>query len=126
MTKQEIFDKVWQYFIVEKHKRSVATATYNNDETCFYRHPCGDGRRCIVGLFIADEHYEGRLETLLPYDGRVSEALARSGLEGVTSTSPLGDFMRSMQKAHDRSEGEYVDATLLRGVAALYELEVPS
>lgn len=126
MTKQEIFNKVWQYFIVEKHKRSAATATYSNDETCFYRHPSGDGRRCIVGLFIADKHYAHVLETLLPYDGRVKEALARSGLEGVTYQSTLGDFMRSMQKAHDRSEGEYVDAELLRNVAVLYHLEVPA
>lgn len=73
MTKQEIFNKVWQYFVVEKHPRSV------EGDLCYYRHPSGDGRRCAAGLFISDAEYRKSLEGAPTNASNVRAALANSG-----------------------------------------------
>jgi hypothetical protein len=124
MTKQEIFDKVWQHFVVEKNRRS-APGPNNTDPglTCYYRHPSGDGRRCAVGLLISDEHYVEALEGLSSWRAPVIRRLEMSGIENAED---LTVFLRELQKAHDCSDGEFVDEQRLRFLAEAYALKVPS
>lgn len=117
MTKQEIFDKVWQYFIVEKHERSAV------DQHCFYRHPSGDGRRCAAGLFIKDEEYHKKLETFGVDCPDVARALTKSGFPAGQQAR---EFLREIQRVHDRSSGNVVDERELRRCALVNNLEVPS
>jgi len=117
MTAQEIFDKAWQYFFVEKHPRSVERGK------CFYRHPSGDGRRCAAGLFIKDEQYSEELETLSTRSPRVRRALNESG---VPASPQVCDLLQELQWAHDVSMGEFVEEAKLRQCAELFGLAVPA
>lgn len=58
LTAQDIFDRVYNHFIVNRQPRSVrdsATSTF-----CLYR---GDnGERCAGGLFIVDDLYNEEIE----------------------------------------------------------------
>ncbi len=56
MTSQEIFDKVWNWFVVEKHAPSYDTEL----RCCRYRDPSGN--KCAVGVIIPDEKYEKEME----------------------------------------------------------------
>lgn len=114
---QEIFNKVWQYFVVEKHTRSTEGGK------CFYRHPSGDGRRCVVGLFIKDEEYHKTLETFGAHNPDVLFTLVKSG---VLESWRVQDFLRDLQIAHDQSAGEFVEEERLRQSAASFKIKVPS
>jgi hypothetical protein len=117
MTKQEIFNKVWRHFVVEKHPRSA------EGKKCFYRHPSGDGRRCAAGLFIKDDEYHESLESFGAHSPGVYLVLTKSG---VPADGLVRQFLYDMQCVHDCSEGEFVNADRLREEAWLYGLEVPS
>lgn len=47
LTRQQIFDRVWDYFVVKKHPKSMDGQTDN----CFYLGP--EGTRCAIGIFLA-------------------------------------------------------------------------
>lgn len=118
MTKQEIFDKVWQYYIVEKHKRSIERGV------CLYRHPGADGRRCAAGLLIADEHYSPEIEGYAARFPGVSAALKKSGVD--MDDADIRDLVGQMQYAHDVSSGDFVDEGLLRRKGVEGGVTVPS
>jgi len=54
MTKQEIFNKVWDHFIVNKGKKSMINGI------CKFRGI--NGSKCVIGLFIPDEKYDKRMD----------------------------------------------------------------
>jgi len=55
MTKQEIFNEVWNWFIVDKQPKSVS-----EKGACMYR---GDnGKRCAMGIFVEDGEYDPTFE----------------------------------------------------------------
>lgn len=89
MTNQEIFNIVWNHFIVEEGHPSVG-----NDGLCMYKGP--NGERCAAGLLIPDEKYKPEMEGKSCNEEPVLQAL------------PFGasvSFIRELQLAHD-------DATL--------------
>lgn len=57
-TKQEIFDRVWDHFVVQGNPRSVS----DDGEDCRYRGR--NGTRCAVGIFIDDADYDERMDAL--------------------------------------------------------------
>jgi hypothetical protein len=52
-TGQEIFDAVWQYFVVEGHPQA------KDGNTCRYR---GKESNCAIGCQLPDELYSGEME----------------------------------------------------------------
>lgn len=60
MLAQEIVDRVYQHFIVEKNPPSI-----DKDGRCLYRGP--NGTKCAAGLFIKDEEYKPDFEGMTAY-----------------------------------------------------------
>jgi len=59
MTLQEAFEKIWQYFVIEKHGPSMQANKCGVLE-CAYR---GDnGARCAIGVLIPDAQYSRGME----------------------------------------------------------------
>ncbi len=90
LSRQEIFDKVWDWFVTEGNPRSVGP-----DGECLYRGP--DGARCAAGVLIPDELYKGKLESVGVY-GLPRELLRAIGVED----KDVG-FLRALQWAHDEA-----------------------
>ena len=54
LTLQEIFDRIWEHFIVQKNPRSM------QGTNCVYQD--GKGARCAIGIFLLDHEYDVSLE----------------------------------------------------------------
>lgn len=54
-TKQEVLNKVWDWFVVQGKPRSAS------ESSCFYRQPETDCR-CAIGVLIPDELYDPVIE----------------------------------------------------------------
>ena len=120
-TEQEIFDLVWQHFIVEKHPRSFVDVS---QVRCAYRGV--DGARCAVGLFIPDELYDKSMD--FNDDDSGVEPLLDAGY--FDKDDDLREFIRDhvdflsvLQRAHDSAQ--YPLEGNLRDVATVHKLEVP-
>lgn len=78
MTPQEIFDKAVLHIYTMPGQCSV-TACYPKKKgqpqkgvnICRYRR--ADGNKCVVGIFIADEDYDPRMDQKIPRSGVVEE-----------------------------------------------------
>jgi hypothetical protein len=93
MTKQEIFNKVWNHFVVNKNPFSFNAQT----KLCCYR--TDDGNMCAVGLLIPDEEYHKGLEGLSVH------SLLKDKVPYLTefylSDSSMYNFLDMLQEAHD-------------------------
>lgn len=100
MTKQEIFNRVWQHFVVDKGAPSC-----NDQGGCLYRGP-GDAR-CAVGLFLSDEtatHYEA-----LPVTGLSNIAARRKAHFSPEEEELLIQhawLLKALQWAHDEATSD--------------------
>jgi hypothetical protein len=114
MDKQEIFNKVWNHFIVEKHPRATSGGG------CFYR--TVDGRKCALGIFIPDEYYEFNLEGNGANSHRMEPVLIKLGLHEHR------DLLGILQNVHDSSTSSDFDLFKkdLQIVASQYNLTIPS
>ena len=117
MTNQEIFDKVWNHFVVERKPRSF---DYTLDGGCSCRYRDSKGNRCAVGLFIDDADYHPSLEgasvSILVREGRLPTALL--------AHLPL---LRDLQRAHDQLNASRASVSVhaLRRVAHTHGLACP-
>lgn len=127
LNKQRVFNKVWDYFVVQKKPQSRGIGIFG---ACKYR--SADGNKCAIGCLIPDELYSPEFDS--PGEG------LSSAVDDLVTTIPefrlaLGsvvdlaeeNMMRlllSLQCAHDEYFDEIEDA--LRNVASTYNLEVPS
>jgi hypothetical protein len=84
LTRQEIFNKVWQHAVIEQQPPSI---TYENQ--CRYRGP--DGTKCFIGVIIPDEKYDPSFE----------KSSLRHILEVLNFDVELSPFLRSLQCIHD-------------------------
>ena len=113
MTEQEIFDKVYTHFVVERNPCSVSA-----DGTCMYRGL--NGAKCAVGLLIPDEQYQEGMEGM-------SASMLCEEYPSVCDWGVSPDFLMSLQCAHDRMRyvlpHEVRDA--FRAVADLWGLTIP-
>jgi len=121
---QAAFDKVWQYFVVEKHPQSVRFAPYPGfDPRVVYAFRGTDGEKCALGLFIEESTYTSKLEGF-----SVRDLLQERLLQGLLPEDEL--FCCDLQKAHDRIKPrekwlERIEENL-RQTARMYRLEVPT
>ena len=93
MTNQEVFDKVWKYFIKDKNKQSYSRAPdMPNVYRIWYKSP-ETGAKCALGVLIPDDKYKPEMENMpLP------QVLYLSGFDLKT----LDDaFFKTLQVAHD-------------------------
>jgi hypothetical protein len=87
-TQQQIFDEVWQWFVVEKHAASMQRLE------CAYR---GSGdTKCAFGIFIRDEKYRQRFEGVGVHSLILSWSVPRSYRKHI-------DFFDDLRKCHDKS-----------------------
>lgn len=143
MTGQEAFDRVWQWFVVDKNNPSIDPGT----RMCVYRGP--DGTRCALGVLLPDDLYSPHLEGLnartmfsgffLNEDESDTIAVAVKPVTAWLNTE-LADNDRlvvALQKAHDMAANNGLSPTpplevfhrelemRLRDLALSYRLQVP-
>lgn len=126
ITTQEVFNMVWNHFVVEKGKPSISV----EGGPCRYR---GDGgAKCAVGLFIPDDRYTWSLEGLDMGDRRVCDALppAFHDREGRVPDA-LYYLLDELQRAHDKNAvwGSDFHNSMeagLRLIAARRRLQIPT
>jgi hypothetical protein len=95
MTEQEIFNKTWQHFIVEKNKKSFADSIPSK---CVYRQDRTGGckTRCAVGLFIPDEDYSPDMDNGdIPNIETLADVAAQLQVRRY--------FLEKLQETHDTS-----------------------
>lgn len=109
MNKQEIFNKVWKHFIVEKNPRS----TDPNTKLCMYRGP--NNTKCAVGLLIEDKDYTERME-----HHSVDYILENYNIPGINQETIK--FLEELQDWHDNLRA---DSSRLKSIAYAYELTIP-
>ena len=119
LTKQECFDRVWDWFVRKGRRKSFDAAV----EQCMYRGP--KGARCAAGVLISDKAYTPAIESLNADHDAVLSALAKSGVP--KDAMPI---VMAMQEAHDTGapDGRKFRGTmrsLLIDIADDYDLEHP-
>lgn len=94
LTEQEIFDKVWNHFVVKKKPLSFVK---NGDRSvqCLYRK--NKTTKCAVGIFIPDEEYNAHP---IEQDG-VTEILKEYPRTAKILSLVSGDFLSLLQGCHD-------------------------
>lgn len=114
-TQQQIFDHVWDHFIVKGNPRSVDE---EDSQSCMYRGP--NGRRCAAGLFIPDDKYDEDFEgrAISDVEGELDLGWSQSQLRALTE----------LQAAHDNPAcaDRTFFADLLRYRGRYLDLEVPA
>lgn len=122
MEAQEIFDRVWTHFVVERAPRSVARPEDCDGiaaAECRYRGP--DGQRCAVGLLIPDAEYGAWMEgwdvERLMRDERFPEALRPLRAHQA--------LLSDLQAAHDDEDFDNDRAARLAYIGRCFELRIP-
>lgn len=116
MTQQEAFDKVWQWFVVEGHGKSMTA----DRSSCAYR---GEGgRKCAIGVLLSDESC-ARILNNMAVD-------ASPQIRELSELQGLGlPFLRDLQQAHDcTAYAEHFTLDIkqrLTKLAATYGLIIP-
>jgi hypothetical protein len=109
VTAQQLFDRVWTRFVIEKAPRSVVPG----GNMCLYRR--ADGAACAVGILATDDECVG-----WEAEGPV-HAIENLPPRLVPHLDLLGD----LQYAHDGSDGDLVGANRLLAVAIKHGLTIP-
>jgi len=118
MTEQEVFNTVWNHFVVNRGPVSVDA---NNN--CLYRGP--DGARCAVGLFIPDELYRESME-----QEAIKDVRKQLGDQSAALPEGCDLLLQRLQMAHDDAawfpeEFHGLIEAYLLGVAEEFALEIP-
>lgn len=110
---QETFNTVWNGLKSQGFAKSS-----NEDGDCMYRHP--DGLKCAAGWLIP-EGADG-------FDVKVHNGMEVYDVPLFVENLTQGqlDFLSMLQYAHDMSDDPEHMQSLLRGLAADYDLEVPA
>lgn len=84
-----------KYYVSDPSRRAVIIS--DNGKQCLYR--TLKGRKCAVGRYIADEHYDPEIEGERIYDSRV-EGCLRASLDPIAQQIPIS-FWAYLQRWHD-------------------------
>lgn len=127
MTNQEIFNQVWNHFVVEKHPRSI-----KGNLCCYFNEE--NGAKCGVGCLFSDEEakeledkFGGSTIKSIKVDSSTDPSKLSQGtfdkLKAMDSS-----FLMDIQGRHDvelhTSMERFIQA--MRLTADVYRLEVPS
>jgi hypothetical protein len=115
MTAQEIFDKVWQFFIVEKHPRAQKPG-----ESCTLRY---ENTKCALGCLIPDDLYHPEMEwnnTVGSFFDKHRDVVEKIGLQDHEG------LLRDLQHWHDSYLGEDGSMRELYDIANAFGLKIPA
>ncbi len=122
MTKQEIFNKVWDWFVTKGYPRSK-----DLQGACRYR---GDnGTKCPVGVLIPDDLYTPMMEGAAA--SRACILITNYSTEGakfvasLTEESNSAQLLSELQAVHDDGDRNEDMTRDLRQVAYMYKLSIP-
>ena len=94
LTKQEVFDQVWDYFVVQGHPQSIYYDT-SGFGSCMYR---SENSKCAIGIFIPDDEYSISLE------GTGTDIILElCPTPNVLLATVQGPFLERLQEIHDRA-----------------------
>lgn len=93
MNLQEMFDKIWDWTIVQNQPRSFDC----NINRCLYRGP--NGTKCFIGVLIPDELYSPELE-LSPLPLWSIQKPELKQVVDITNYDIL-DFLYALRRIHD-------------------------
>ena len=98
MKPQEIVDKIWKHFIIDKGVRSV-----DEDGDCLYRAP--NGGKCGVGCLIPDELFDKQTNLREWYNGGTVNSLLRTypDIEKLLGEEN-SNLLTHLQGVHDDSK----------------------
>lgn len=118
MTNQEAFDKVWQFFIVEKNPQSFENSADNLvfGAACAYRGQ--NGSKCAVGCLIPDELYSPDME-----DKRIFAIIELYPEIKTLFADVDGFFLAKIQEIHDH-HFPYFQINM-ENLAIIYDLKIP-
>lgn len=130
MDKQAVFDKTWDWFVVQKNGPSIAY-TIKQLNHCMYR---GEkGARCAIGLHISDEAYMERYRFL---EGKGIHDWPEEDRQNLFGTDYDIHFLDLLQDCHDHaaqsgSPDNYREfyrklERKMRTLAVNYNLTIPS
>lgn len=91
LSNQECFDKVWDWFVVNRNPQSV------KDNVCQYRGP--NGTKCAAGVLIPDEDYDIGFEGFSVGGGNDSLN------QYISNLVQDYNFLRKLQGIHDSWNG---------------------
>lgn len=114
-SKQEIFNRVWQYFVVEKNGRAGDPGMNG----CYYR--AANGNKCAVGILIPDNVYVPDLEIA------VMELLSKFPHMSKFIGNDV-DFLQVLQSCHDDADEYAFNEDMevnLRNLASNFSLSIP-
>lgn len=119
-TNQEVFDHIWQHFIVEKNPRSISDISSDELNKCHY-----NGTGCAIGCCLTEED-GNNLETLF-YSLRISAIYKHPEVLDIFKLyfGPAGDmlFLTKCQNWHDFDE-LYGKENLIK-LGLEYNLRIP-
>ena len=114
ITAQEIFNTVWDHFVVKNAPRSLRDG---NDNVCMYRGV--NGAKCAAGLLMSDAE--------VAHLGEGNGVNRGCGDYLPVRLRPHYDLIVSLQDAHDQRAFEGPErAHMLSRIAQTYHLVVPS
>lgn len=121
-TNQEVFDKVWEAFVVGDRQRAVREKG-TPEEVCVYRgdRDAHSNTRCAIGVCIPDDMYDPELEEHGSI-GMIHDNLSKwynDVFNGIQVT-----FLSALQQIHDHSFGTFEKE--MRKTASAYHLYIPS
>lgn len=122
MNNQEVFNKVWNHFVVNKSSPSV-----NVKGGCFYRGP--NNTKCAAGVLIPDDLYSPTMEGITFYSLLRGYPALKKYFNGCN-----GLLIRQMQLCHDGVAQTYWDDPAfythmeyeLRKIAVNCDLAIPT
>ena len=136
LTNQEIFNKVWQHFIVEDKPYAYDPDT----QLCSYL--TKEGHQCAIGLFLSEkqakdltgmdvsDHQFGPVA--IEVFGRPIHSLGNESVYNYTMND-FGRFLKRLQEAHDLSQQATSRQAqkpqfefMLRLTATEFNLDIPS
>lgn len=115
-SKQQIFYKVWKYFITEKNPQSINSVT----DACRYLHK---GQSCAIGCLIEDDdtrrHFDRQNKTLIENIRLNFPEKLSLYIHPNIPTS----FLSKLQTIHDSHFSEF--ESKMRNLAQEYNLKIP-
>lgn len=131
LSKQDILDKVWQWFIIERNPQAVIRDEYGG-KACRYRMDetpeCQ--QRCAIGIFIPDELYtplvESQVDALLCGGNSDRRKVVDHLFSIIDFEIPdMKHFLRNLQATHDMARSLEDFETKLIELASQYNLIGP-
>jgi hypothetical protein len=116
MNKQEMFDKVWDWFVTNKNAPSISLT--KAIETCMYRGP--NGTKCAFGVLIPDD--VANSEFVEEFNSYSSEFVIERNETLKIMFSGEERFICTLQDAHDVAAQRSIDTS--DGINRTINLEV--